>query len=215
MIKNIEACIFDLDGTLVDSMWMWPQIDREYLGRFGIEYNENLKNEIDGISFYETAVYFKKKFGIADSIEKICKDWETMALDKYKYEVREKPGCIRFLDYLQSENIKLGIATSNNRVMVEAVLRSLNIIDYFQSIITSDEVQMGKPAPDIYLKNAGLLGVAPDKCLVFEDVVAGIIAGKSAGMKVCAIEDDFSKEVREKKKELSDYYIHDYTEISF
>ena len=93
MIKNIKACIFDLDGTLVDSMWMWPDIDREYLNRFGIEYDDNLKNEIDGISFHETAVYFKNKFGISDSVEKICKDWEDMAYDKYKYEVKEKPGC--------------------------------------------------------------------------------------------------------------------------
>ena len=62
MIKDIDACIFDLDGTLVDSMWMWPDIDAEYLERFGFEYDDNLKNEIDGISFHETAVYFKKKF---------------------------------------------------------------------------------------------------------------------------------------------------------
>ena len=107
----------------------------------------------------------------------------------------------------------MGIATSNNRTMVDAVLKSLNMKDYFEVIITSDEVKNGKPAPDIYLKTADLLGVLPEKCLVFEDVVAGIIAGKSAGMKVCAIEDEFSKEVRHKKKELSDYYIDDYREL--
>ena len=213
MIKNIEACIFDLDGTLVDSMWMWPEIDIEYLGRLGIKYDDNLKTEIDGISFHETAVYFKNKFDIVDSVEKICQDWEDMALDKYKYEVKEKPGCSSFLEFLKSKGIRMGIATSNNRTMVDAVLKSLNIKYYFEVIITSDEVKKGKPAPDIYLKTADLLGVVPEKCLVFEDVVAGIIAGKSAGMKVCAIEDDFSKEVRHKKKELSDYYIDDYREL--
>ena len=136
-----------------------------------------------------------------------------MALDKYKYEVKEKPGCSSFLEFLKSKGIRMGIATSNNRTMVDAVLKSLNMKDYFEVIITSDEVKKGKPAPDIYLKTADLLGVVPEKCLVFEDVVAGIIAGKSAGMKVCAIEDDFSKEVRHKKKELSDYYIDDYREL--
>lgn len=213
MIRNVEACIFDLDGTLVDSMWMWPEIDREYLKRFGIEYDENLKNEIDGISFHETAVYFKNKFGIADSVEKICKDWEEMAFDKYKYEVREKPGCQKFLKRLKSRNIKLGIATSNSRSMVEAVLNSLDIMKFFKVIITSNEVKKGKPAPDIYLKTAKLLDAKPHKCLVFEDVVAGIMAGKSAGMKVCAVEDDFSKDVRQRKKELSDYYINDYMDL--
>ena len=213
MIKNIKACIFDLDGTLVDSMWMWPDIDREYLNRFGIEYDDNLKNEIDGISFHETAVYFKNKFGISDSVEKICKDWEDMALDKYKYEVKEKPGCTRFLEHLKSRGIKMGIATSNNRKLVDAVLNSLNMKDFFEVITTSDEVKRGKPAPDVYLTTANLLNVEPKNCLVFEDVVAGIMAGKSAGMKVCAIEDDFTKEVRQKKKELSDYYIVDYSEL--
>jgi len=213
MIKGIDACIFDLDGTLVDSMWMWPDIDAEYLERFGFEYDDNLKNEIDGISFHETAVYFKKKFGIKDSVEKICQDWEDMALDKYKYEVKEKPGCTRFLEHLKSRGIKMGIATSNNKNMVDAVLKSLNMKDYFEVITTSDEVKKGKPAPDVYLRTAELLGVKPEKCLVFEDVVAGVIAGKAAGMKVCAIEDDFSKDVRERKKELSDYYIDDYREL--
>ena len=213
MIKNIKACIFDLDGTLVDSMWMWPEIDKEYLGRFGIEYDDNLKNEIDGISFHETAVYFKNKFGISDSIEKICKDWEDMAYDKYKYEVKEKRGCQKFLEQLKSKGIKMGIATSNNRSMVDVVLESLGMKNFFEVITTSDEVKKGKPAPDVYLTTAKLLNVEPKHCLVFEDVVAGIISGKSAGMKVCAIEDDFTKEVRQKKKELSDYYIVDYSEL--
>lgn len=213
MIKNIKACIFDLDGTLVDSMWMWPEIDKEYLGRFGIEYDDNLKNEIDGISFHETAVYFKNKFGISDSIEKICKDWEDMAYDKYKYEVKEKRGCQKFLEQLKSKGIKMGIATSNNRSMVDVVLESLGMKDFFEVITTSDEVKKGKPAPDVYLTTAKLLNVEPKHCLVFEDVVAGIIAGKSAGMKVCAVEDDFTREVRQRKKELSDYYIDDYSEL--
>ena len=213
MIKNIKACIFDLDGTLVDSMWMWPEIDKEYLGRFGIEYDDNLKNEIDGISFHETAVYFKNKFGISDSIEKICKDWEDMAYDKYKYEVKEKRGCQKFLEQLKSKGIKMGIATSNNRSMVEVVLESLGMKNFFEVITTSDEVKKGKPAPDVYLTTAKLLNVEPKHCLVFEDVVAGIIAGKSAGMKVCAVEDDFTREVRQRKKELSDYYIDDYSEL--
>ena len=213
MIKNIKACIFDLDGTLVDSMWMWPEIDKEYLGRFGIEYDDNLKNEIDGISFHETAVYFKNKFGILDSIEKICKDWEDMAYDKYKNEVKEKRGCQKFLEQLKSKGIKMGIATSNKRSMVDVVLESLGMKNFFEVITTSDEVKKGKPARDVYLTTAKLLNVDPKHCLVFEDVVAGIIAGKSAGMKVCAVEDDFTREVRQRKKELSDYYIDDYSEL--
>jgi len=107
----------------------------------------------------------------------------------------------------------MGIATSNKRSMVDVVLESLGMKNFFEVITTSDEVKKGKPAPDVYLTTAKLLNVEPKHCLVFEDVVAGIIAGKSAGMKVCAVEDDFTREVRQRKKELSDYYIDDYSEL--
>ena len=136
-----------------------------------------------------------------------------MAYDKYKYEVKEKRGCQKFLEQLKSKGIKMGIATSNNRSMVDVVLESLGMKNFFEVITTSDEVKKGKPAPDVYLTTAKLLNVEPKHCLVFEDVVAGIIAGKSAGMKVCAVEDDFTREVRQRKKELSDYYIDDYSEL--
>ena len=85
-----------------------------------------------------------------------------------------------------------------------------NLRDYFTSIITGSEVKRGKPAPDIYLAVARELGTAPSRCLVFEDIVAGIIAGKNAGMRVCAVEDEYSSHDRERKKKLADYYIEDY-----
>ena len=84
ILKNIEAVLFDLDGTLVDSMWMWRTIDIEYLARFGIEMPSNLQEEIAGISVTQTAVYFQKAFGITDSVGKIISDWDAMARQKYK-----------------------------------------------------------------------------------------------------------------------------------
>ena len=84
-IKELEAVIFDLDGSLVDSMWMWKKIDMEYLERFGISLPENLQQEIEGMSFVETAGYFKEHFQIPDSIEEIGETWNRMAWDKYMY----------------------------------------------------------------------------------------------------------------------------------
>ena len=97
--------------------------------------------------------------------------------------------------------------------MVDAVLHSLDMESFFQVITTACEVAAGKPAPDIYQKVAETLQVPPEKCLVFEDVPAGIMAGKAAGMTVCAIEDEFSAPMREEKLALADYYIEDYDEI--
>lgn len=107
----------------------------------------------------------------------------------------------------------MGIATSNAQDMVAAVLDSLDIRSYFGVVATACEVAAGKPAPDIYLKVAADLGVQPEKCLVFEDVPAGILAGKRAGMRVGAVEDVFSLSMTEEKKELADFYIRDYREL--
>jgi len=213
MLKDIDAVIFDLDGTLIDSMWLWKSIDIEYLARFGVEFPEDLQRCIEGMSFSETAVYFKQRFNLPDSLEQIKSDWNRMAWDKYLNEVPLKEGVKEFLDYLKELKLPLGIATSNSRELVELVIKKHNISGYFTSIRTSCEVDRGKPYPDIYLLVAKDLGVKPEKCLVFEDVIQGVIAGKSANMKVCAVYDDFSKDDDEEKKKLADYYIRSMKEL--
>ena len=97
MIQNMKAVIFDLDGTLVDSMWMWKQIDIDYLQRFGIELPEDLQASIEGKSFSETAMYFKERFELPDSLEQIKADWNEMAFDTYANKVPLKDGVADFL----------------------------------------------------------------------------------------------------------------------
>lgn len=213
MLNGKKAVIFDLDGTVVDSMWMWKQIDIDYLARFGIEMPEDLQSCIEGMSFTETAVYFKERFGINDELDEIKKSWNDMAWDIYENRVRLKPGVKEFLTELKKRGIKTGIATSNSKELVKVVLDKQNIAKYFDAVHTSCEVKKGKPAPDIYLLVAERLGVSPAECLVFEDIMQGIAAGKNAGMQVCAVDDDFSKEYRAEKAEAADYFIYDYTEL--
>lgn len=213
MLKDIEAVLFDLDGSLVDSMWIWRDIDIEYLGKFGIPLPEKLQSDIEGMSFTETAIYFKERFQIPDSVEQMKEDWNRMAWDKYTHHVPLKKGAREFVEYCHENGIKLGIATSNSRELVENVIRVHGLMDYFDSIVTGCEVDKGKPAPDVYLEAAKRCGADPVKCLVFEDIVPGIMAGKSAGMKVCAVEDAYSRHQDVEKKRLSDYFITDYFDI--
>lgn len=215
MMKDIRAVIFDLDGTLVDSMWMWKAIDIEYLGRYGIPLPPNLQQEIEGRSFSETAVYFKERFGLPDTIEQMKADWNSMAWDKYTHEVPLKPGVRDFLEKCKKHKIKLGIATSNSRELVENVLGVHQIKDYFHCIMTGCDVAKGKPAPDIYLAVAQNLEEKPEHCLVFEDIIPGLQAGISAGMHTCAVEDEYSISEIDQKKAMADYYIADYNEIPF
>ena len=165
------------------------------------------------MSFSETAVYFKERYHIPDTLEQMKSDWEYLAYEKYKNEVPLKKGALAFLQYLKQNGIKTGIATSNSKALVKVVLEKHQIVSYFDSIHTACEVAKGKPAPDIYLLVAKELEVAPKDCLVYEDVPQGIMAGKNAGMETCAVEDLFSAEQRELKKKLADYYIESYEEI--
>lgn len=210
MLKDIKAVIFDLDGSLVDSMWMWRDIDIEYLGRFGLPLPENLQHEIEGMSFSETAIYFKEHFPIPDSIEQMKEDWNRMAWDKYLHEVPLKEGVADFLKGCRDRGILLGIATSNSRELVENIADVHGFHNSFQCIMTGCDVAHGKPFPDIYLAVADKLGVKPQNCLVFEDIIPGIQAGKSAGMRVCAVDDDYSIAERAAKEALADYYIMDF-----
>lgn len=213
MLKNKRAVLFDLDGTLVDSMWMWHKIDVEYLGHYGYDVPERLSVEIEGMSFSETAQYFKKRFQIPEPVETIKSRWNEMAYDKYCHEVPLKTGAREFLDYLKKNDIRTGIATSNSRELAEAVLHAHGIQNMFDVILTSCDAKAGKPAPDVYLLAAKRVAVPPHQCLVFEDVPMGILAGKNAGMEVCAVSDEFSKHQEAQKKELADYYIKDYNEL--
>ena len=207
MLTGIKGIIFDMDGTLVDSMWIWRHIDMEYLGRLGLTMYPTLQQEIEGMSFSETAGFFKKKFALEDSVDEIKADWNRMALYKYTHEVPLKQGVPEFLAHCRGLGIRMGIATSNSRELTDTILRVHKLCNFMDAVVTSCEVEKGKPAPDVYLAAAAKLEVSPENCLVFEDIVMGIRAGKAAGMKVCAVEDAYSVFQTNEKKALADYYI--------
>ena len=213
MLEGIHAVIFDLDGTLMDSMWMWKDIDIEYLGRYGLCPPEGLDVIIEGMGVTETGEYFKYLFELPDPVEKIKEDWLVMAGEKYAHEVRLKTGAAAFLRMLRAQGRKIGIASSNSRELIQACLASNGVEDCYDCIVPAGDVAKGKPAPDVYLEVARRLDVEPENCLVFEDVPMGILSGKNAGMQVCAVRDEYCLDQTEKIRTLADYYIQSYDEI--
>jgi len=213
MYKNIEAVIFDVDGTLVDSMWIWKQVDIEFLGKRGITLPERLQSEIEGMSFSETAIYFKARFDLVESLEEIKAEWNDMAEEYYKKHIKLKDGAKELLRLLHQKGYILGIATSNSRELVDHMLANHDIRQYFSNIRTSCEVEKGKPHPDVYLKVAEDMCVKPENCLVFEDTLAGVMAAKAAGMKVFAVADEISYESKDKLVEMTEGYIHSFEEV--
>ena len=211
--EGFRAAIFDLDGTIADSMWMWRDIDIEYLKRHGLRYEEGLQQAIEGLSFHETAIYFKEHFGIHESLTEIQNEWNDMAMEYYRTKVSVKPGVLEYLASLRERGVKTGIATSNSWPLLDAVLDATGLREYMDSIHSACEIKRGKPAPDIYLLVAKDLGVDPSECMVFEDIIAGIEAGHNAGMRVCSVYDVHSEEQMVEIIARSEYHIRSFTEL--
>lgn len=214
MIEEIDAVIFDMDGTLIDSMWIWPSIDEVYLKKYNLTEPENFHEDIEGMSYTEVSRYFLEAFpALTCTQQEIMDEWTRMAHERYMKEAPFKGGVREFILEMRDQGKKIGIATSNSRTLTEDTLQALNATELFDVVRTACEAGKGKPAPDIYLMVAKEMGVKPERCLVFEDVPMGILAGKNAGMKVCAVDDEFSRHQEEKKRNLADYYIYSYEDI--
>ncbi|MDZ4122358.1 MAG: HAD family phosphatase [Candidatus Cloacimonadaceae bacterium] len=213
-MNKYKAVIFDLDGTLIDSMQIWRKVDAEFLGNRGIVVPEDLFDHLpNGNSFIQTAQYFKDRFGLADSVESIMQEWTDMVTFHYEHDIALKPGVRELLQRLHDAEVKIGLGTSNSLFLAQKVLKLNGIWHYFDAAVTGEQVKLGKPFPDIYLGVAAKLGLAPETCLVIEDTLTGVQAGKAAGMHVIAIYDEDSKPLWDKIKAAADDFILNHAEL--
>lgn len=213
IFDNIHAVIFDLDGTLVDSMGMWHKIDEIYLKKKGMETPNDLTKIVEGMSFTETATYFKKRFALEDTVESIKAEWTEMMYDVYVNEAALKPCALEFIKILKEKKLKLGVGTSNSRQLAEGVLSARGIDSFLDTLCTSCEVKRGKPYPDVFLKAAENMKVSPEKCIVFEDTHAGILAAKRAGMKAIAVHEETSVAFKASIEKDADMYTDGFCDI--
>lgn len=213
VLENIDACIFDMDGTLIDSMSIWREVDKEYFGRYNIEMPPTYSKDIEGLSVIEVAKYTKEHFPFPRTIDEMISDWNEMARDHYATVVCFKEGALRFLKWCRENNIKTGIATSNSKYLFNAVSEHLSFDKYIDAVVTGEDVSYGKPNPECYLKVAEKLGIHPSKCLVFEDLPLGLKAGISAGMRVVAVKDWYSESQINEKVDLAELLIDDYNSL--
>ena len=212
-LKNIEGAVFDLDGTLLDSSWVWEKVDEKFLGDRGFQVPDDYVDEISPLGAERAAVYTIERFGLNEDKDDIVREWIEMAKKEYATEVVCKPYAKEFLEELHKLNIKMAVAPSSDRELFMKTLERDGILKYFQKIVTVDEVERGKGYPDIYEEAARRIKVNPHKCLVFEDILAGVTGASLGEFNVVAVFDEKSKHNWEKIKSISKYSINDYKEL--
>lgn len=209
----VKGAIFDLDGTLIDSMGLWRQIDEEFLGKRGLGVPKDYSAKIAAMGVEETAIYTKDRFGFDDTVEDIIKEWYDMALDAYSNRIMLKPGAGKYLRLLKGRGIKLSIATASDIKLVVPVLNNNKVLDLFENITTIREVDRGKGFPDVYLEAARKMELHPEECAVYEDIIEGIKGAKSGGFYTIGVHDYWSASEKDDIVKLADKYIENYEDL--
>lgn len=214
MLEGKRAALFDLDGTLIDSMQIWDDVDRELIEARGKEFPKDFIKEIAGMSFYQSTAYIAEKYGRpGETGEDVRKEFKKIVEHKILNEVDDKPRSWEFVKYCHDKGLKIGLATGSEKSIVVKLLEKKGMNEVFESVRVTSECQHSKPAPDVYLLVASDLGVDPKDCIVFEDLPAGIQAACNAGMEVCAVKDGFSEKWIKEKRELANYYSESYDDL--
>ncbi len=212
-MRNFKAAIFDLDGTIIDSMYVWEKVDRDFLTQRGIPVTREYTETVRGMFFETAAEYTQKTYGLKESVEQIVNIWLDMARHEYACHVRLKPYTKEYLDYLRNKGVKLGMATSSDPGLLEPVLKSNGIDHYFDEICYTSQVGKNKSHPDIYIYTARKLGVSEKNCIVFEDIPEGIDGANKADMFTVAVYDEASKDSEQYLRSVADKYIFDFSDM--
>lgn len=208
----IKAAVFDVDGTLLDSMPIWMDAGERYLQILGIEPDPSVAEKIWDMSIAECSAYLKERYHLPLSVQEIYDGIIRMVQDFYFYEAPLKPGVKEFLEELKQKGIPMVIATSSDRSYLKAAFERTGIAEYFDRIFTCAEAGAGKTNPLIYEKAAEYLGVPPEEIWVFEDVIHAVRSAKQAHFHVAGLEDAASVKDREAIRNECDVYLKDFTE---
>lgn len=206
-----SGAIFDLDGTLLDSMGIWDTIAEDYLRSLGIAPRENLTETFRHMSMEQAAEYYKRVYGVAGTVEEIVTGVNHMIARFYTDEVQLKKGAASFVKNLAASDVKMCVATTTDRRLTEAALKRNGLSGYFGRIFTCAGVGHGKDEPFIWETARAYMGTAKKETLVFEDALHAARTAASAGFPVCAVYDS-SEPGQEELRRLADYFIEDFTQ---
>ncbi len=210
---NIKGVIFDMDGTLLDSMNVWSDIDQEFWRRRNRPIPPGYLEAVTPMGFRLAAEYTIREYGLSETVPAIMAEWQAMAVEQYSSSIRTKPYAKELLEDLQKKGVLCAVATASHRELYEPALRNNGIDRYFHSVTAVSEVGKEKGSPDIYLAAAEKMELSPAECMVVEDIYAGVRAAKEGGFYTVGIYESAAEYERDKIMETADLYIMDFSQL--
>ncbi len=211
---HLRGAVFDLDGTLLDSMWLWGEIDRRFLARRGHDVPKDYLERVKHMDFAHAARYTVERFSLRETPESLIAEWMSMAEASYRKEICFKTGALELVSSMRARGWRVGIATSASPSLFRPTLARCGAEALFDAIVTTEEVGKNKAHPDVYLTCAERLGLAPRECAVFEDILTGIRTAKSAGFFTVAVLDPSSADSNAEMVAEADLNSGDFAELN-
>ena len=210
---DIEAVIFDMDGTLIDSTGLWHEIDKKFFARRNMELPKDYAQKIVHLGLKQAAIFTKKEYGIEETPEEIIQEWRQMAIDFYVNEVQLKDGALELLKLFKDKGLKLAIATANDAELYMPCVNRLKIASYFDFIDDVNVSQKGKEDGKIYFDLVDKMESKPENTLVLEDMPTCLKTVHGIGFPTIAVFDKASEKYEEEKRSNSDLFINNFNEL--
>ena len=212
MKHPFKGAIFDLDGTVLDSLWVWRRVDERFFGARGLPVPEDYTRAIAGMSFTETAAYTVRACGLRDSVEAVEAEWLALAADEYARDVGLVPGARDYLRQLRRGGVKLAAATANRLGLIGPALDRLGLTELFDAVLTTGDIgDRNKSDGALFKLAASRLGLAPEECAVFEDTLEGVKGARAAGMGAFAVKSAACAHHLDAVTALADAVLDDFT----
>ncbi|MDO4501607.1 MAG: HAD family phosphatase [Coriobacteriia bacterium] len=211
---TVKACIFDFDGTLADSMWVWTAIGNNFLEKYGIAHYDGFSEELALLGFEAGSKTFVERWDLDVTPAQLVEEWQAQAKESYATNVWLKPHAEEYLRELKAQGVKIAVATAQQRLTLDLALKNEGVYDLFDVTLVCDEcTTTGKATPAVYLTAAKMLGESVDDCVVFEDVLGPAKQAHAGGFRVVGVFDDSPAQDHAALEAEVDRFINGYDEL--
>lgn len=210
---NVGAAIFDFDGTLADTAHLWHEVDQAFMSRRGLPLEPDYPERLAALGFAEGARYTIERYNLRETVADVCAEWMEASKHLYRTNVTLRPGASSYIRALREHGVPCALATTNGSAILES-MDHVDVRELFDVRVYGAEVKRGKDHPDIYLEAARRLDVAPESCVVFEDIVPALQSARRAGALACGVRANDPRQPVEQAKGAADVWLDDWCDLT-